>query len=66
MDPFQRVFSNFGWSAADELAVRVIGMVIAVYLARALGASLYGAIGFMLALVGIFATSDNNRMALLM
>lgn len=54
LDQARRVFSNFGWGAAGEVAVRIVGLAIAVYLARVLGPSLYGAVGVMLGLVSIF------------
>ena len=54
LDQARRLVSNFGWATVGEVAGRVIGLVIAVYLARVLGASLYGAVGVILAVVGIF------------
>ncbi len=48
-----RLIRNFGWLALAEVGSRLIGLAVAIYLARVLGASLYGAVGLSIALVGI-------------
>ena len=52
-DQIARLIRNFGWLALSEVGTRLIGLAIAIYLARILGASLYGAVGLSIALVSI-------------
>ncbi|MCG8589534.1 MAG: oligosaccharide flippase family protein, partial [Proteobacteria bacterium] len=51
----RRLVGNFGWLAGGEVASRAVGFVIALYLARTLGAASYGAIGIALALAAFLA-----------
>jgi PST family polysaccharide transporter len=50
-DLAHRLARNFSWLSLQELVIRLIGLATAVYLARTLSASDYGALGLALAIV---------------
>jgi O-antigen/teichoic acid export membrane protein len=50
----RRVAGNAGWLLAAEVGVRLLGFLGALYLARRLGASLYGVVGIAVALTAFF------------
>lgn len=50
-DLAHRLARNFSWLSLQELAIRLIGLATAIYLARTLTAEDYGALGLALAIV---------------
>ncbi len=52
----RRLVRNVKWLSINEVLVRVIGLASAIYLARVLSPSAYGALGLALAIVGILTT----------
>ncbi len=52
----RRLARNVTWLSLQEVLIRVIGLATAIYLARVLSPSAYGALGVALAIVGILAT----------
>lgn len=55
-DLAHRLARNFGWLSLQELAIRLLGLATAIYLARTLAAENYGALGLALAVVGFAAS----------
>ena len=51
-DLAHRLARNFSWLSLQELAVRLLGLATAIYLARVLAPADYGALGVALAIVG--------------
>jgi PST family polysaccharide transporter len=49
--PARRLARNFSWLGLQELVIRLIGLATAIYLARILSPSNYGALGLALAVV---------------
>lgn len=49
-----KIISNAGWQVLDRLLRMGVGVVISVWIARALGPDDFGALNWMLALVGLF------------
>lgn len=54
-DQSRRLARNFSWLTVQELLIRLIGLVTAIYLARTLTAADYGALGLALAIVSFAA-----------
>lgn len=52
----QRVARNFTWLSLQEAVIRIVGLVLAVYLARTLSPASYGELGLALAIVAIATT----------
>ena len=52
----RRLARNISWLLLQELALRVLGLATAIYLARVLSAQQYGELGLALALIGILST----------
>ncbi len=52
----RRVARNFTWLSLQEMVIRVIGLITAVYLARTLSPTSFGELGLALAIVGIVTT----------
>lgn len=52
-DTSRRLARNFGWLTLQEGLVRLIGLTTAIYLARTLSESSYGALGVALSIVGM-------------
>ncbi|MGD2129211.1 MAG: flippase [Lysobacterales bacterium] len=49
----RRLARNFGWLTVQELLIRLIGLATAIYLARTLSESGYGALGVALSIAGM-------------
>jgi O-antigen/teichoic acid export membrane protein len=54
-DQSRRLARNFTWLTLQEVLIRLIGLATAIYLARTLTASDYGALGLALAIVSFAA-----------
>ena len=47
---------NFTWLSLQEILIRIIGLATAIYLARVLSPTSYGALGLALAIIGVLQT----------